>query len=150
MKKQAHHEQVNILQIIRRKVVISTALLLTLSFSLLLFPLASWGLYNNTMNSTSHTDYVMKMDSSVRMTNCDQHHNSVSQENNKKICCDNVESNQSCNDCSNSCVFPVFFTLISESFNKFITGLSFVQSLQSTISSRKTSPPIRPPIALLS
>ncbi len=140
----------NILQKIRRGSVSSRALLLTLAFSLLVLPLASWGLFENTMNTTSYTDDVMEMDSSAHMTNCHQHPKNNNQENCKKHCCDNVESNQSCNDCSNSCVSPVFFSLKSESFNKFINGHRFVQSLQSTISSRKTSPPFRPPITFLS
>lgn len=140
----------SILQKIRRGSVSSQAILLMLAFALLVLPLASWGLFDNTMKTTSHTDDVMEMDSSTHMTNCDHHPKNNNQENCKKNCCDNVESNQSCNDCSNSCISPVFFFLKSESFNKSINGHRFVQSLQSTTSSRKTSPPFRPPITLFS
>jgi hypothetical protein len=140
----------NILHKIRSNTVISQVLLLTLIFSLLFLPLTSWGASNHGMQTTSQSDDAMEMSTNVSITNC--HH--LSSSSNEAVClnscCDDSEINQNCKDCTNGCISTVFISTASESISQFINHYGIVINFQSAISSRKITPPFRPPITLLS
>lgn len=140
----------SILHKIRRKTLFSRVLFSALMISLLLLPFASWSVSNHGKQTTSQPNHAMEMSSGVSMTNCNHQSKNINQENCGKNCCENLESNQNCKDCPNSCTPPVFFSLISDSLNQIINSHRVVQNIQSAISSRKITPPFRPPITLLS
>ena len=143
-------DKMNILHKIRKNTVTSQALLLTLVFSLFLLPFASWSASNHGMQTTTQPDDVMEMSADFSMINC-HHKSSTSYEDAcSKSCCDNPETNQNCEDCTNGCISTVFISIDSENICQFINQYRIAHNLQSAISSRKISPLFRPPITILS
>ncbi len=140
----------SILHKIRRKTLFSRVILPSLILSLLLLPLASWSSFEHTMQSSSHSGNEMEMSADVNMNNCHQISNNIDQQSRTKNCCKDIGSGHSCQDCQNSCTSTVFFISNTKNLNQLISNLGFIQSFQSAISSRKISPPFRPPITLLS
>jgi len=140
----------NILQKIRRNTPISRALLLMLAFSFLVLPLASWSSYGHSMQTTSQTDTTMEMSSNNSIIHCHPPSNNSNKEGSGKNCCDNVGSNQNCNNCPNSCTSTVFISFNSKNINQFINHYQVALNNQPGISSRRITPPFRPPITFLS
>ncbi len=140
----------SILHKIRRKTLFSRVLFSALMISLLLLPFASWSVSNHGKQTTSQSNDAMEMSSGVSMNHC--HHQS---ENSKtktcsKNCCNDVESHQNCNNCPNSCMSTVFISFDSENISQFINYYVNVLNFKSAISSRRITPPFRPPITLFS
>lgn len=136
----------NVLHLIRIKSAISQALALTLVCSLIILPLASWGAYDAFM----HINEKMDAGTDVGMNNCHLQSNDIDLQGCEKNCCNDDGPNHNCENCPNSCVSTVFISFYIDSVNQLINHYGDALNFQSTISSRKITPPFRPPITLLS
>lgn len=135
-----------VLHLIRRKSAISQALVLTLVFSLLILPLASWGAYGSSMQ----TSKAMEIGSDVSINYCYHQSNNIDLQGCEKNCCNDDGPDHNCNNCPNSCASTVFISFYIDSINLLINHFGDALSFQPSISSRKITPPFRPPITLLS
>jgi len=142
--------KMSILHTIRRTTLFSRIILSALIFSLLLLPLVSWSSFEHTMQSSSHSGNKMEMSADFSINHCHQIPNNIDQQGCSENCCNDMGSGHSCKDCQNSCTSTVFFISNTKNLYQFISNHEFIQNFQSAISSRKTTPPFRPPITLLS
>ncbi len=140
----------SILYKIRKNTVISQVLLLALVFALFLLPFASWSAFEHAKQTTSQTDNTMGKSANFGMINCHHQPSSNYEGACTKSCCDNPETNQNCEDCTNGCLSTVFISIDLKNIYQLINYYRIVQNFQSAISSRKITPPFRPPIIFLS
>ncbi len=79
------------------------------------------------------------------------HHNSINNDSIcKDNCCNDIELDQGCKDCTNSCTSTTHIYFDSVNISQFISNFIVMYDFRFTFSSRKITPPFRPPITTLS